>query len=166
MPPVDRANVGAVFRMRVLALAVAILTAMTVALVSLAAARAARPPTTAYIGKTSAATITPVTPLTWQLENCAGYEGGSVRLGRRHRAITVHYNDGAVPGFALIQRDGSWAIYEWRGGGFYPGNTARLVGLAVQRELTRWDIVRRGRKIGHTVGPDGPEAATAALTIC
>ncbi len=152
--------------MRIFALVVAILTAMTVAVVSLGA-RAARPPTTAYIDKTSAATmITPVTPLTWQLDNCAGYEGGSVALGRRHRAITVHYNDGIVPGFALIQHDGSWAIYEWPGGSFYPGNTARLVGLAVRRGPTRWDIVRRGRKIGHTVGPDGPEAATAALTIC
>jgi hypothetical protein len=144
---------------------VAIVTAMTGSVVSFGSA--AGRSTTAYVDKTGrATTIMPLTPLTWSLEDCWGYEGGSVRLGRRHRAITTHYNDGIVPGFALIQHDGSWAIYEWPGGSFYPGQKARLVGVAVQRGPTRWDIVRRGRRVGHTVGPDGPEAATAALTIC
>jgi hypothetical protein len=156
------ANPGAILsRVRIVALVAATLTA-TGAVVGGGAA--ADRSTTAYIGK--AITVISGEPPTWLLETCAGYDGGSVQLGRRHRAITTHYNDGVATGFALIQRDGSWAIYVWSGGPASYGGHAKLVGSAVRRAATRWDIVRTGRKIGHTVGPDGPEAATAALTIC
>jgi hypothetical protein len=149
--------------MRVVALSVAILTATTAAVAS--ADAAGERSTTAYVG--NAATTISGTPPRWMPvpETCS-YQGGWVQLGRRHRAITTHFNDGVADGFALIQRDGSWAIYEWAGGPPVYGGHAKLVGIAVKRGLGRWDIVRSGRKIGHTVGPDGPEAATAALTIC
>ncbi len=136
---------------------------MTIAVVTIAAS-AARAQTQAYLGKskTSAAVITPLGPGSWSLD-CAGYSGAEIRLGRRHRAITVHYIDGAVGGFALIQSDGRWAVYRRPDA---TSNTTKLVGFAVRRSPTRWDIIRGPRKIGYTVGPDGPEAATPLLTIC
>jgi len=48
-----------------------------------------------------------------------------------------------------------------------PPYPERLVGFAVRRTSTRWDIVGpKGRKVGYTVGPDGPELATALITVC
>ena len=66
--------------------------------------------------------------------------------------------------------DGRWGIYRPISHFDRSSDTLvsseKLLGFAVRRTSTRWDIVRSGRKIGFTVGPDGPEGATALLTIC
>ena len=86
--------------------------------------------------------------------------------GRRHRVIHVHYVDEQIGGLARLQSDGRWAIYV-RVNDLDPPYPEKLVGFAVRRTSTRWDILSaKGRKIGYAVGPDGPEAAAPMLTIC
>jgi hypothetical protein len=123
------------------------------------------PHTNAYRDKsrTSAVEITELKPGDWEVV-CAAYERADVRLGRRRKAITVHELDESTPGFAVIRSDGSWAIY--RNLDPTVSRAHRLVGVAVRRSSMRWDIMRAGRKIGYTIGPDGPEAATPLLTLC
>src|SRR5439155_18042241 len=135
--------------------------------VGIVAASAARAPTKAYLGKSkgSAAEITALQSGRWEVDCASGaYEGGEVWLGRRHRAITVHQLDLIAVGFALLRSDGSWAIYRW----LEPtiSKATKLAGFTVRRSSSRWDIMRGGRKIGYTIGPDGPEAATPLLTLC
>ena len=115
--------------------------------------------------KYPAVIVQAVRPGHWVVVDCIGYSGAEVVLGPRRRAITVHYIDGTVAGFALVQRDGRWAIYR---GSHGPG---KLIGFAVRQAVYRWNVLQGDRKgglrmVGHTVGPDGPAAATLLVTIC
>jgi hypothetical protein len=86
------------------------------------------------------------------------YEGGYVTRGRLSRRMNVHFFDGMLAGYSHLETNGRWTIYKL--------NPFKLAGVAARKSATRWDISRGRRKIGHTVGPDGPAAATALLTIC
>jgi hypothetical protein len=78
----------------------------------------------------------------------------------RHRTrINVHWWDGVVVGFSRLATATRWAIYDNRGG-------TKVVGFAVMRTVWRWDVYSGRRKVGHTVGPDGPVAPTALLINC
>jgi hypothetical protein len=97
---------------------------------------------------------------TWFIE-CDAYSGGVITHGPRHRErINVHYMDGQLAGYSRVQPSGRWAIYTT------DGSPRPLAGFAVRRTATRWDVMRGQRRVGHTIGPDGAEAATALLTIC
>jgi hypothetical protein len=48
-----------------------------------------------------------------------------------------------------------WHVWEGR----------RLVASLVRKSPTRWQIMRRSRRVGHTLGPYGPAAATAYLIL-
>jgi hypothetical protein len=80
------------------------------------------------------------------------------RSARERRRINVHHWDGAVDGYALRQTSGRWRIYYW-----YP---PKVAWFAVRRSATRWDVLRGQRKIGYTIGPDGPAAASALVIAC
>lgn len=109
----------------------------------------------------------------WTVD-CAAAESEFLTRGRspRERArINVHFWDGAVVGYSRLQTAGRWVIYRWRG---RPPPT--VAGFAVRRSSTRWDVFRAQRdgwdvlggqrRVGHTIGPDGPPAATAFLIVC
>ena len=135
---------------------VAVVAAMTA--VSPVAASSEHAATYMYQGRTMVGSIAPEGPVFWTID--CSYSGGVVYTGLRHRErLNVEYMDGSLAGYSRIQRDGRWAIY-------IGGSPRRLVGIAVRRSSTRWDVMRRQRVVGHTVGPDGPAAATALFTIC
>jgi hypothetical protein len=109
---------------------------------------------------------------TWSVE-CVAAEGAFLTRGRspsQRTRINVHFWDGVVGGYSRLQTAGRWIIYRVR----YSGSPPKLVGFAVRRSSTRWDVVARTssfgwimqRQVGHTMGPDGPAAATALLTVC
>jgi hypothetical protein len=145
----------------------AVLLAVPLALASAApsAATSERATTSMFLGNHRASVMSFDRPGRWDLD-CEGYDGGYVSRGPRHRErINVHYNDGVVGGYSRLQPDGRFLIYVpgyLRGLKFGP----KLTGVAVRRSATRWDITLGRRRIGHTSGPDGAEAATAVVTIC
>jgi hypothetical protein len=95
----------------------------------------------------------------WSLE-CDGYSGGYITRGPLHRErINVHFMDGMVGGYSRLQRNGRFVIYATTSG-------RTFAGVAIRRSASRWDVMRGQRRIGHTSGPDGAEAATALVTIC
>lgn len=81
----------------------------------------------------------------------------------RHRTrINVHWWDGVVVGFSRLATATRWVIYDTETG---TGGT-EVVGFTVLRTAWRWDVYSGHHKVGHTVGPDGPVAATALLINC
>jgi hypothetical protein len=131
-----------------------------------AEASAGHASTKAYLGesKTMAAMVSPQRSGVWSLD--CDYVGGFVDASPRHRIIHAHFMDEHIGGLARIRSGNTWAVYELVNDLEPPPFPRKLVGFVVQRTPTRWDIVRKGRKIGYTVGPDGPEVATALLTVC
>jgi hypothetical protein len=125
------------------------------------AATSARAPTQMYLGRASVAAIQPEGRRAWHVD-CAAVDGEEVFTGARHRAVWVRHWDGYLDGYALLRGTGRWAIFR------YATATRRLtvVGFAMRWSSTRWDVLRGRRTIGHTMGPDGPEAAAALLTVC
>jgi hypothetical protein len=82
-------------------------------------------------------------------------------LSARNRTrINVHWWDGVVVGYSRLKTARQWVIFEISEG------QPKVFGFAVQRSATRWDVLRGRRRVGHTIGPDGPEAATALLIGC
>lgn len=108
--------------------------------------------------------ITEYRPRRWDILEC-DYTGGIVDTSpRRHRVIFVHTRVGLTVGIGHVLPNGRYAI--WAHEPFSDDRPGERVGTVVRRSPMRWDILRRGRKIGWARGPDGPEAATALLTIC
>jgi hypothetical protein len=95
----------------------------------------------------------------WWTADCAYDTPGDVVMASTRDWINAFLWDGHRNGFARRVRPGRWAIYLT----FRP---KRPYALAIQRSANRWDVARRGRVIGHTVGPDGAAAAAALLTVC
>jgi hypothetical protein len=82
-------------------------------------------------------------------------------LSAPHRMrINVHWWDGVVVGFSLRETLQRWVIYDILYG------RRKVAAFAVRRSATRWDVLRGRRKVGHTTGRDGPEAATALIIGC
>jgi hypothetical protein len=85
------------------------------------------------------------------------------RNGRQRARINLHHWDGGVDGYAQNTASGRWLIYRWYGN---PASPPVPLGSAVRESPWRWDVFRAKRKIGRTVGPDGPAAATALVMVC
>jgi hypothetical protein len=126
--------------------------------VSSAAATPARAPTQMYRGQTNAGTIEPVGLRHWSVDCPNGNSGSEVFIGARRRRIYVRHWDGNLDGYADLQSSGRWTIYR---ASVDPGERWKPVGLALRRSATRWEILKGRRRVGHTIGPDGPEAAAA-----
>jgi len=127
------------------------------------AASSAKAPTEMYLGTKNVGRIQPTTigtirAETWDVE-CGDSEFVTRGRSPRERTrINVHHWDGALDGYSRLQTDGRWVIYS--------SYTRKDLGIAIRRSATRWDVLRGRRKVGHTIGPDGPPAATALLTVC
>jgi hypothetical protein len=136
---------------------------------SMAPASSAKAPTHMYRGTKSVGLIRPgqigaFRAEGWDIE-CPAAEGSFLTRGRSVRdrtRINVHFWDGAVVAISRRQSAGRWVIYDFPG----YGQPARFAGFAVRRSSTRWDVFRGQRKVGYTIGPDGPPAATALLMVC
>jgi hypothetical protein len=102
-------------------------------------------------------------PRAWDVHGC-DYSSGWVNTSpQRHKLIYAHTMESYIVGVGRLQPNGRWAIWERIP---FSDNPDVRVGTVVRRSATRWDILHKGRKIGYAVGPDGPEAVTALLTIC
>ena len=98
----------------------------------------------------------------WHVDCDASDSGAFLTRGRSLRErtrINVHHWDGYLDGYSRLQGDGRWVIYHAPNLGF----ANPLAGVAVRRSPWHWDVLRGRRTVGRTVGPDGPEAATAFL---
>jgi hypothetical protein len=94
----------------------------------------------------------------WSI-TCGGYEGAHVEGTRRRLTVSTALDD--VLGSAHVQRAGRWRIVGSSLGG------AEVDGLAIRKANTfRWNVWLDGRKVGYTIGPDGPAAAAALLFVC
>jgi hypothetical protein len=133
------------------------------------AASTRNPPTEMYAGVTHIGRIIPTQigrfrAETWEID-CPAAESQFLMRGRaaRDRArINLHHWDGYLDGLARSSR-GRWLIYR----GVSSGTSGAFVAYAVHRSPWHWDVFRAsGRKIGRTLGPDGPEAATALALVC
>jgi hypothetical protein len=129
------------------------------------AARPTKAPTEMYRGTERVGLITPgqigqYRADTWEVscEGSAFVTRG--RSARERKRINVHHWDGSVDGYALLQTSGRWRI-RWR----YESGP-KVAWFAVRRSATRWDVLGGQRKIGYTIGPDGPPAAAALLIAC
>jgi hypothetical protein len=129
---------------------------------STTAARAAsvRSATVMYWGNHRIGTVDPgvfANPLILAI-SCPLYSGGGVEINRQRTWMVVfsamNYNFGT----ARLLRAGKWSVYS--------AEHRALVGYAERRTPLRWDVVKGSRKVGHTVGPDGPQAAAALLLVC
>ena len=107
--------------------------------------------------------ITEYRPRHWDIHECDYISGWVNTSLRRHKLVYVHGMDAYIVGVGRLRSNGRWAI--WRRTPFSDDPDER-VGTVVRRGPTRWDILHQGKKIGWARGPDGPEAATAVLTIC
>jgi hypothetical protein len=141
--------------------------AATMALPGAAAAGSASGSTHMYLGLKDIGMIVPNGGLGgsqgWDI-NCAANADGLFltrgRSGLNRKRINVHMWDGAVTAYARAQTATRWAIYRWI---YNTDDRHKILGFAVRRSATRWDVIRRQRKVGYTIGPDGPPAATALL---
>jgi hypothetical protein len=113
-----------------------------------------------YLGRVHVGEIQREGRRAWHVDCANGPDGDEVFPGARHRAIWVRHWDGYLDGYARLQSTGRWAIHRVQSG------QTTAVGFAVRRSSTRWDTLRGHRTVGHTIGPDGPEAAAALLSIC
>jgi hypothetical protein len=94
--------------------------------------------------------------------SCDLYENGNVETNARETWIFVNSQSEHHWGFARLQRPGRWMIYRTE-----PTFRRQLVGFAKQRTNNRWDVYdRRSRRVGYTLGSEGPQAAAALLTMC
>jgi len=130
------------------------------------AATSTKEPTAMYRGTTKVGVITPAQIGQYRAETWdASCEGSPFvtrgRSARERARINVHHWDGHVDGYALLETSGRWRIRPM----FY-GDRPKVAWLAVRRSATRWDVLRGGRKIGSTIGPDGPAAAAALVIGC
>jgi hypothetical protein len=97
--------------------------------------------------------------LDWGVNGNCDYDSGYVTMSRSRNWINVHYMDESRAGFSRRLSSDRWAIYSlFRG--------RHLLGVAVQRSATRWDVLKTGRRYGHTEGPWGAPAAAALLVYC
>ena len=93
-------------------------------------------------------------------EGGTGYNGGSVVINPRRTWIYVNLVSDRHAGFARLVKPGRWAIY-------FVGKGRSYVGFAKQRTTLRWNVYdRRSRRVGYTLGPDGPQAAAVLMTLC
>jgi hypothetical protein len=94
--------------------------------------------------------------------NCCDM-GPVVKINGRGTWIVANSGTGmgGQYGFARLLRPGRWAIYDTE-------PVRVLTGFAVRRGPHRWDVFKRPspRLFGYTLGPEGPQAATALLLIC
>jgi hypothetical protein len=133
---------------------------------AVAASSAKSPPTVMYRGTKNVGLIQPTTigtirAETWDVE-CGDSEFVTRGRSPRERTrINVHWWDGVVVAYSRLQAAGRWVIYRYTS-----GVPPRLAGFAVRRSSTRWDVLRGQRNVGHTIGHDGPAAASALLTVC
>lgn len=97
--------------------------------------------------------------LDWGVSGNCDYSSGYVEMSRSRNWINVHFMDDSRAGFSRRVTSGRWAVY-----GLYGGR--HLLGVAVQRSATRWDVLKKGRLYGHTEGPWGAPAAAALLVYC
>jgi hypothetical protein len=97
--------------------------------------------------------------LAWIIDGNCGYENGWAEMNPARTYVNIHEMDGSRPGFSRKVNAKQWAIYS-----LYPKR--RLTGVAVQRSVSRWDVLRGGRSYGHTEGPWGPPAAAALVLLC
>jgi len=130
------------------------------------AAASTKGPTAMYRGTVKIGEITPGQTGQYVAETWGVSCDGSAfvtrgRSARERTRINVHHWDGVVDGYALLQTSGRWRI-RWR---FY-GDRPKVAWFAVRRSATRWDVLRGERKIGYTIGPDGPAAAAALIIGC
>lgn len=99
----------------------------------------------------------------WLSVDCSGgsdYNGGSVAINARRTWVYVNDMADRHWGLARRVRPGRWEIY-------FVGQGRTLVGFARQRTSRRWDVYdHRSHRVGYTLGPDGPQAAAVALTMC
>jgi hypothetical protein len=115
-----------------------------------------RAPTYMYVGNKLLGSLVPQQTSAWSEDDCLSYTGASVYANRKRSWINVQYFDGQIAGYARTKTPRIWLIFK-----------RALIGTAMQRNATRWDVFRRnGLKWGHTRGPDGPEAAAMLLLIC
>ena len=154
--------------MRCLGLEAPLFVALCVVGIGLAASRR-NPPTEMYAGVTHIGRIIPAQigrfrAETWEID-CPVAESQFLmrgRAARHHGRINLHDWDGYLDGLARSRR-GRWLIYR----GVSSGTSSAFVAYAVHRSPWHWDVFRAsGRKIGRTLGPDGPEAATALALVC
>jgi hypothetical protein len=89
---------------------------------------------------------------------CDAYEGAEVR--RRKQRVEVRSALLSLMAYGHQVSVNRWALFIHREGS--PSPTA----TAVRRTASRWDLWRGKRKLGHTVGPNGLEAAVALLSPC
>ena len=131
------------------------------------AAGTRNPPTEMYSGSTHVGRITPTQigryrARVWDIDCDA--ESQFLTRGRSARErtrINLHHWDGVVDGYARFVR-GRWLIYRL----VYLGEPFALAGSAVHRSPWHWDVFRGGQRMGRTLGPDGPAAATALVLVC
>jgi hypothetical protein len=99
--------------------------------------------------------------LDWGVNGNCDYSSGYAEMSRSRDWINVHFMDDSPAGFSRRVSSGHWAIY-----GLY-GGRRHLLGEAVQRSASRWDVLEKGRQYGRPYGGAvGTPAAAALLLLC
>jgi hypothetical protein len=88
--------------------------------------------------------------------DCDAYEG--VEVSRRKQRVEVR---SAL--FDLMAYGHQVSATRWT---LFSTGVNSLRATAIRRTVSRWDLWRGKRKLGHTVGPNGLEAAAALLSPC
>ncbi len=157
-----RAHTRQVTRCRKGAVA-AVVIAGTVAASAVAANSAG--PTYMFIGQKNIGYIMPEAPIPERPDlpsrfyvYCDAYEGAEVRRRKQRVEVRSALFDLMAYGHQISAN--RWTLFRHREGSPSPRATA------IRRTPNRWDLWRGKRKLGHTVGPDGLEAAAALLSPC
>jgi hypothetical protein len=87
---------------------------------------------------------------------CNAYEDAEIR--RRKQRVEVR---SAL--FGLMAYGHQVSATRWT---LFSSGVNSLRATAIRRTASRWDLWRGKRKFGHTVGPNGLEAAAALLSRC
>jgi hypothetical protein len=95
--------------------------------------------------------------------NCEAYSGGGVVINRQGTWVVAFSAMNYNFGYARLLGPGKWPVYAAEVVG---SSHSRLVGYAERRTLLQWDVIKGYRRVGHTVGPDGPQAVAALLLVC
>lgn len=90
--------------------------------------------------------------------SCDAYSGGGVETNRQGTSLVAFSEMNYNFGFGRLLRPGRWSFRSAKG--------RLLVGYAQRRTPLRWDVLKGTHRVGHTVGPDGPQAAAALLLVC